>query len=192
MIPATPNAESLERKVMTEPNFDRPVRPIAEFTARPDFPQSVLGELVDIGGYTGVVVEIVSNSIRVRSPEGATQRFNYHTLRRLYAPRVEAEPLTPSRIAPEAGIAERATVPSIASTERREIEEPNFDRKARPIRELAGRPDFPQCAYGELVEIGDYTGVVVAIVNQSLKVRSPQGTSRKYNADILRKLYGKG
>src|SRR5256885_15578959 len=82
----------LWKDTMTEPNFDRPPRAIAEFAGRPDFPQSTVGEFLDIGGYTGVVVEIVRDSIKVRSPEGATQRFNYHTLRRLYGPRIEPEP----------------------------------------------------------------------------------------------------
>jgi hypothetical protein len=42
---------------------------------------------------------------------------------------------------------------------------------------------------GEHVEIGDYTGVVVQIVNRSLKVRSRAETTRSYNADALKKLY---
>jgi hypothetical protein len=176
---------------MTEPNFDRPLRPIAEFAAMNDFPQSALGEFVDIGGYTGVVVEIVSNSIKVRSREGTTQRFNYHTLRRLYRPRIAPEPEVPLETARTPSGSQSATDAPSASPEQREIEDPNFDREVKSIRDLAGRPDFPRCAFGVLVEIGDYTGVVVAIVNQSLKVRSRQGTSRKYNAEILRKLYGK-
>jgi hypothetical protein len=33
-------------------------------------------------------------------------------------------------------------------------------------------------------------GVVVSLENQSMKVRSREGTSRKYNVEILRKLHG--
>jgi hypothetical protein len=42
-----------------------------------------------------------------------------------------------------------------------------------------------------MVEINGYVGVVVELTGLSMKVRSPNGTSRKYNADILRKLHGK-
>ena len=174
---------------MMELNFDKPLRPIAEFAAMADFPRSALGEFVDIGGYTGIVVEIIGSSIRVRSQEGTSQRFNYHTLRRLYGPRVEPEPEPPVPI--ETARPSSADLGMPEAPEQKEIEDPNFDREVKPIRDLAGRPDFPKCTFGELVEIGDYTGVVVAIQKQSLKVRSRQGTSRKYNAEILRKLYGK-
>ena len=43
---------------------------------------------------------------------------------------------------------------------------------------------------GELVDVGGYVGVVVSVENDSIKVRSRQGTSRKYNAAILPKLQG--
>ena len=49
---------------------------------------------------------------------------------------------------------------------------------------------FPKCAFGEYVDIRGYAGVVVEIVNQSLKVRSPEGSIRSYNATGLRKLFG--
>ena len=71
-----------------------------------------------------------------------------------------------------------------------EIQELNFDRAVRPIREFFG-PDYPQSVVGELVDIGGYVGVVVSLENDSLKVRSRQGTSRKYNAAVLPNLYGK-
>lgn len=175
---------------MTEPNFDKPLRPIGEFVAMGNFPQNALGEFVDIGGYTGVVVEVIGNSIKVRSQEGPTRRFNYHTLRRLYNPRIEPEPEVPVELDRAPAVDPKTNEASGASPQQREIQEPNFDREVRAITDLAGRPDFPQCAFGELVAIAEYAGVVVAIVDQSLKVRSRQGTSRKYNAGILRKLYG--
>jgi hypothetical protein len=180
-----------EDSFMIEPDFNKPARPIADFVGADDFPRNALGEHVDIGGYAGVVVEIISNSIKVRSPEGTTRRFNYHTLRRLYAPRIEPQPELSADSGPAPSASPSAVENAQVSSPPTEIENPDFNRKARSITELAGRPDFPQCAFGELVEVGEYTGVVVAIVNQSLKIRSPQGTSRKYNAQILRKLYGK-
>src|SRR5688572_14385670 len=89
---------------MKELNFDKPLRPIAEFAAMDDFPKSALGEFVDIGGYIGVVVEIISNSIKVRSPEGTTQRFNYHTLRKLYGPRIEPAVEMPRQMSRESSM----------------------------------------------------------------------------------------
>ncbi|MCI0537532.1 MAG: hypothetical protein L0Z50_20140 [Verrucomicrobiales bacterium] len=176
---------------MIEPDFNKPLRPIAAFAATDDFPRNALGEFVDIGGYTGVVVEIVSHSIKVRSQEGTTQRFNYNTLRRLYGPRIEPDPEVPVELSRPPSASQTASEMSSAPAQPREILDPDFNRPLKPIKDLAGRSDFPQCAFGEFVEIGDYAGVVVAIVNQSLKIRSRQGTSRKYNAEILRKLYGK-
>src|SRR4029079_826827 len=64
------------RMVITEPDFNRPVKAIGDLLANPEFPKSALGEFVDIGGYTGVVIEIVKESLKVKSPEGATKSFN--------------------------------------------------------------------------------------------------------------------
>ena len=58
-------------------------------------------------------------------------------------------------------------------------------------REFAGRADFPKCTFGEHIDVVGYTGVVVEIVKKSLKVLSAEGDMRSYNADVLRKLYGK-
>src|SRR5437899_11886262 len=71
---------------------DRPILPIAELINRPEFPQCAIGEHVDIGGYTGVVAEIVNQSIKVRSPEGAIRGFNVHALRKLYGPAQHPKP----------------------------------------------------------------------------------------------------
>ena len=79
-----------------EPDFERPITPIAELLTRPDFPKSALGEYVDIGGYAGVVVQIVNQSLKVRSPDGVTQSFNSNGLRRIYGPVIRPEP-TPER-----------------------------------------------------------------------------------------------
>ena len=80
--PPTPSG----RRAVTELNFDSPPRPIAEFAGRPDFPECALGEHIDIGGYAGVLVEIVNHSIKVKSPEGIMQSFNFPRLRQIYGP----------------------------------------------------------------------------------------------------------
>lgn len=178
---------SATRELSAEPDFSPPVKPIAELVARPDFPESILGEHVDIGGYIGVVTAIVKHSIRVRSSEGTTQSFNSYTLRRIYGPRPELEIPSPSSPPPQSATSdERAPA---AAPPREIIEEPNFDQSVIPIATLVERRDFPKCTFGQHVDIGGYTGVVVEIVHESLKVRSPQGTSRNYNAPILRKIY---
>ena len=164
-----------------EISFDKPIVPIAEIVTRPDFPHSAVGEFVDIAGFTGVIVEVIQNSIKIASPEGFTRRFNHFRLRELYAPRPEPEPFPPPATEP---VAEAAPPPPT------ELQELNFDREARPVREYFDRPAYPQCLLGELVDVGGYVGVVVSVENGSIKVRSRQGTSRKYNAMVLPKLQG--
>lgn len=164
-----------------EISFDKPLVPIAEVVSRPDFPHSAVGEFVDIAGFTGVITEVIQNSIKIASPEGFTRRFNHHRLRELYGPRPEPEPLPAP--APEPAAEE-------PPARREEIQELNFDREVRPIREYFGQTGYPQCLLGELVDVGGYVGVVVSVENESIKVRSRQGTSRKYNAAILPKLHG--
>ena len=155
-------------------SFDKPLVPIAEVVSRPDFPHSAVGEFVDIAGFTGVIVEVIQNSIRIASPEGFTRRFNHHRLRELYGPRPEPDPIP---------------APAEPPAQPVEIQDLNFDREARPIRDYFERPHYPQCLVGELVDVGGYVGVVVSVENDSIKVRSRQGTSRKYNAAILPKLH---
>jgi len=168
--------------------MDQPI-PISEFAARDDFPQCTVGALVDIGGYVGTVAEIVHNSMRVRSPEGVTRGFNFYTLRKLYGPRVELEPEPPSRSSDENS--EPSTQKETAATsEPAEIQNPDYDREPKPIASLLAEPNFPGSALGEMVDMNGYTGVIVQVLNQSLKVRSREGTSRRYNAEILRKLHG--
>ena len=181
------------------PDYSRPIRPIAELLTEPDFPKCSLGEFVDIGGYTGVVVDLVNLSLKVRSPEGVTKSFNANGLRRIYGPVVRPEPSIP--------LPEPPSRPSVPKREReREPErpapvslaprvppavEPDFNKPVKNIKELVGRPDFPQCALGEHVDVIGYTGVVIQIIGRSLKVRSQAETTRSYNADALRKLYAK-
>jgi len=74
--------------------------------------------------------------------------------------------------------------------ETREIPEPDFHQAQVSISEFISKQDFPLCTLGRMVEINGYVGVVVEVSGLSMKVRSPNGTSRKYNAEVLRKLHG--
>jgi hypothetical protein len=101
-------------------------------------------------------------------------------LRELYGPRPEP-PAFPEPAAEPA--------PPPAPEPRAEIQEPNFDREPRPIREYFGQPNYPESLLGEMIDVTGYVGVVVSVENESIKVRSRQGTSRKYNATVLQKLH---
>jgi hypothetical protein len=169
--------------------------PIAEFVVRADYPQCTLHQLVDIGGYAGTVTEIVRDSLKVRSPEQSTKSFNYHTLKKLYGPRIEVAPM-PERsysvAAPEksASTYQEPGEPERVEPKRNVIADPNFAAPVKALAEFLNRPDYPQCTFGEHLEINGYTGVVVEIVNGSLKVRSREEVTRSYNAAVLKKLYG--
>lgn len=181
--------------ILTEPDFSGPVRLIAEVAALPDFPKCALGVHLDISGYVGVAVQIVKQSLRVKSREGVIQSFNSQRLRQIYAPAPREEFVEPTRNweRPQAApkpLGTPAADPMPAGPPRVFIEEPDFDLPVRPITEFVDREDFPKCAYGEQVAIAEFTGVVVELVRQSLKVRSADGILRSYNGPILRKLYG--
>ncbi len=182
-------------KVITEPDFSGTPQPIGQWTERADFPHCALGAHVSIHGFTGVVVEIISQSLKVRSADGVTQRFNAYRLKTLFAPpdRTKPAPQTLSMERPKP-VAEPRPVrdePEPAPQPRGHITDPDFTAPVRAIRTYASQPGFPQSAYGQHVDIPGYQGVVVEIVKGSLKVQSPTGTIRSYNAEQLRKLYGK-
>ena len=170
------------RKVITEPSFSGTPQPIGQWTERADFPQCALGAYVSIQGFAGVVVEIVNQSIKVLAPDGTMQRFNAYRLKTLFAPPDRSQPVVERRPAWD----EPEPAPP-----RVHITDPDFTAPVRVIRAYTSRPDFPQCAYGKHVDIAGYSGVVVEIVNGSLKVQSPTGTIRSYNAGALKKIYGK-
>jgi hypothetical protein len=176
-----------------EPDYTRTPRPIRELAGRSDFPQCALGVYVDIQGFAGVVVEIVRDSIKVRPSDGVTQRFNANRLRTLYAPPVHIEavaPLVETGHATPAAESE-ATQPESETSARVYVENPDFAAPIQPIGDYANQADFPRCAYGRHVDILGYTGVVVEIVKGSLKVQSPAGITRSYNAEVLKKLQSK-
>lgn len=194
-LPTPPQADAPSPRLIPTPNFDAPALPIGEYASRPDFPLCTLDQHVDIGGYAGVVVEIVLHSIKVRAREGITQSFNFNRLRTLYGRKPEV--VDPPRKTERPPVAPK---PVVVDTEEDEEEEPevapepairpDFSQPVRQIVEFVGRPDFPKCALGAHVEIGGYTGVVIEIVKHSLKVRSAGESTRSYNAATLRKIYG--
>src|SRR5262245_33227952 len=77
--------------------------PIGDLVSRDDFPQCALDRLVDIGGVTGMVVDLVGQSLKVKSPDGTITSFNHRVLRRLYArpTHPEPEPVVPEPLPPE-------------------------------------------------------------------------------------------
>ena len=157
-------------------------KPISELLTDPDFPNSALGQKVDIQGFIGVVMEVVKNSIRVRSATGETVRYNFNALRRLYGPRPAPEEVPIQQAQAKPGVPQAETKPQV-------ILEPDFNSPLVPIEVLVQRPDFPGCAFGHFVDLHGFTGVVIELVGDSLKVRSQQGSSRRYNVEGLRKLY---
>jgi hypothetical protein len=171
---------------MTEPKPDFAVKPISELVADPDFPGSAVGKKVDIKGFTGVIVEVVRNSIKVRSAEGNTVSYNFNTLRRLYGPRLEPEetPAKPEPSSPPVSKPQPEPEP-----EREVVVEPNFNSPLVPIESLVHRPDFPTCALGVFVDFHGSSGVGVGLVGHSLKVRSREGVTRSYNAEGLKRIY---
>jgi len=168
--------------------------PIEELAGLPDFPQCALGQLIEIRGYVGVVADIVHNSIKVRSPEGTTQSFNFHRLRTLYAPVVHQEPAPASYPGEQGPTAMERILQSpakVPAPKRDVIPEPDFSAPVQSISEFAIRLDFPQCVLGQHVDIAGFKGVAVEIAKGSVRVRSAEGTGRSYNAELLQKLYGK-
>ena len=159
----------------------------------PDFPWCTLGQHVNIGGSVGVVVEIVNQSIKLRTVERTNQSFNATRLLMLYGPRPEMVAIHRPTEEPRKVLQEPTVIPPAPPIEvkREFLAEPDFSTPVKPIAEWITQPNFPRCAYGAHVEIGDYTGIVVEIVKQqSVRVRSQEGTSRTFNADTLRKIYG--
>jgi hypothetical protein len=82
--PTPPPPPAPKRDLVTEPDFSAPIKPITEFAGRVDFPQCILGQHVDIVGFKGVVVELVKQSIKVRSAEGVGRSYNAALLQKLY------------------------------------------------------------------------------------------------------------
>ncbi len=172
--------------LVAEANFEAPIRPITELVLEADYPKNLLGAHIDIGGYTGVVIQLQNQSFRVRSRSGSAQSFNANVLRRVYGPVQKpkaAEPTTrPTYKQP-------TPPPAPAAAPRQLITNPDFTQPTKPLSEVINRDDFPQCTFGLYLEINGFHGVVVEIVKGSLKVKSPDGITQSYNALALRRLY---
>ena len=180
-----------EKPVADGPDFSDEPRSIAEWALREDFPQCALGAHVDIHGFTGVVVEIVGRSFKVVSKDGVKQRFNGDRLRTLFAPRERAKPKSvPRKTSPA------RKVPAVKASEAEEeparvfVANPDFSVPVRAIQFFASQSDFPKCVYGQHVELPGYSGVVVEIVKDSLRIQSAGGSIRRFNGAALKKLYG--
>jgi hypothetical protein len=76
-----------KRNVVLEPDFNSPLVPIESLAQRAGFPRCTLGVFVDLHGFSGVVVEVVGHSLKVRSREGATHSYNAERLRKIYGSR---------------------------------------------------------------------------------------------------------
>jgi hypothetical protein len=143
--------------------------------------------------------------LKIRHAEGRMQSFNVNVLRKLYAPPVRQQPIagapasrpSPAPIRsseasrdsePEAEPAAEPE-PETRTPNRWTIATPDFNAPLVSIVTLLQQADFPRSALGAHVDIGGYTGVVVEVVNQSLRVLSPEGQRRNYNGPALRKLY---
>lgn len=81
---AEPSAAPPKKQVVTNPDFTKSPMPISRFAGRHDFPQCALGELVDIAGFQGVIVEITAESVKVTSQQGIIRSYGVKTLRTLY------------------------------------------------------------------------------------------------------------
>src|ERR1043166_8663447 len=68
---------------------------------------------------------------------------------------------------------------------------PKPDLPVRPISDLVADPEFPSSALGARVDIKGFIGVVAAVVNNSIKVRSTEGNMVSYNFHALRRLSGR-
>ncbi|MBL6764829.1 MAG: hypothetical protein ISQ14_07730 [Verrucomicrobiae bacterium] len=178
------NPAPRDEDVVIHPDFSGKPRLISELTGQPDFPRCALGVFVDIRGFTGVVVEIFGQSFRVVSEDGVKQRFNGNRLRSLLSPRDRAKP---KAIAPRA---QPRKVEKELPPARVHVEEPDFEQPVQAIGVYARQADFPKCAYGCHVEIPGFTGVVVEIVKDSVRVQSKAGSIRRFNGAALKRLYG--
>lgn len=172
--------------LVAEANFDAPIRPITELVLEAEYPKNLLGAHIEIGGYTGVVIQLQNQSFRVRSRSGSAQSFNANVLRRVYGPVQKPKAYEP----PTRPTYKNPTPPPAPAGPPREIiMNPDYNTPVLQIVEYISRTDFPQCTLGKHIEITGFTGVVVEIVKQSLKVKSVEGTTRSYNMQALRRLY---
>ena len=179
-----------EMDSIAEPDFKTLPSLIEEFVELPDFPRCALGKHLNIGGSTGVLVQIINQSIKIKTIEGTMQSFNTVRLKRLYGRPLSQETLRQGMTDSLPSAQKVGAQSKVTALKRETLPTPDFNREPKPVSMFAARPDFPKCVFGEFLEIGGYTGVVVEIINRSLKVRSQDGATRSYNEEALRKLFG--
>src|ERR1041385_1496245 len=153
----------------TTSETDSSPTPIAELLEAPDFPRNALGKLVDIGGYVGVVSDVINQSLKVRSPEGVTKSFNANGLRRIYIRMIPPEP--PPTLFEAPPTERRMSAPGTSALPQPlPVIEPDFSKPPKEIADLVRVPDYPQGLLGEHVRIGDFSGVVVQIRSEERRV----------------------
>jgi len=68
------------------------------------------------------------------------------------------------------------------------ITEPDYSIEAQPISQFTTRADYPACLLGVHIDIRGFAGVVVEIVNQSIRVLSAEGILQSFNFNRLKTL----
>lgn len=81
-----------------------------------------------------------------------------------------------------------ASTPTVTSA-RKVITTPDFSGTPQPIGPLTERADWPQGALGVFVSIHGFEGVVVEIINQSIKVLSADRITQRFNVHRLKALF---
>ncbi len=67
--------------------------------------------------------------------------------------------------------------------------QPDFSTPAVPIGQFTERPDWPQCALGVHVSIHGFEGVVIEVINHSIRVISSERLTQRFNASRLKTLF---
>ena len=67
--------------------------------------------------------------------------------------------------------------------------QPDFTTPAVPIGQFTERPDWPQCVLGLHVSIHGFEGVVIEIINHSIRVISAERITQRFNASRLKTLF---
>jgi hypothetical protein len=67
--------------------------------------------------------------------------------------------------------------------------QPDFSTPAVPIGQFTERPDWPQCVLGLHVSIHGFEGVVIEVINHSIRVISAERITQRFNASRLKTLF---
>ncbi len=88
---------------------------------------------------------------------------------------------------PESSETDSAAMPS--APEGKVAITPDFSVPAIPIGQFTERPDWPRCALGVHVNIHGFEGVVVEVINHSIRVISSERLTQRFNAARLKTLF---